>query len=104
MNRRDFLIRMGLAVPAVKTVVCFGTGIWRPLGSPYHHGFEPYVGAHYDLIILDDISPNQRQIYDWINRPNPDFSRIDSEDLERLLKDVTSLSGSPGILIGSPNP
>ena len=30
MNRRDFLIRLGLAVPVVKTVVCFGTGIWRP--------------------------------------------------------------------------
>lgn len=30
MNRRDFLIRLSLAVPAVKTIVCFGTGLWLP--------------------------------------------------------------------------
>lgn len=30
MNRRDFLIRLGWAIPAVKTVVSFGTGLWTP--------------------------------------------------------------------------
>lgn len=54
MNRRDFLIRLGLAVPAVKTIVSFGTGIWTPplfwSGDPEQGGLgwvtEDRVGDH----------------------------------------------------------
>jgi len=81
MNRRDFMIRLGLAVPAVKTVVCFGTGIWRPDKVWYPEMMTEN---------LSGIASNwdKWRAIRWLNRKTPDLSRVETDDLERLLRDL----------------
>ncbi len=56
MNRREFFIRMGLAIPAMKTVVSFGTGLWTPP--------KKEVASFEQIVLMNEPSNNY---LDWLS-------------------------------------
>lgn len=89
MNRRDFLIRLGLAVPAVKTVVCFGTGIWRPTQI----GIDFASGESSTVVMIGPPGVRRRN-----------FSIYDTSYERRMLAKVEASCGIPEMFMGESAP